>query len=469
MSAIHPFLALNVRNGTPQAKQYVNATPTFFGGTFGTADVVSGVSTPTFIKGYVPIVRFGGSSTFLATVGNQVYQSTNAGTSWTSVYTMSTLPATVQNAKTGLWVIYNTGTPTVVLGWSNETTATVYFTNSTNGTSWAATVQATGLSLGYIAADTVVWDGNLVTWWAYENGSGAAPFTTIYSPSSNSISSQVPANNGFNISVSMCVFQNRCFAVVQTSSGTALLNEMVAGSWVTDATMATGLGASGINDQAQNALFTDGTNMYAFFYKGSTGWQAYQITSALVVTNITSSVMPAVGLDTSATTSSRWKVVIDCYAVPGSASIWLYYALNGTTGTNWTEYQWNGNASLMTLVQTAGDVSDAMPFVRHSQGTTFWVSGENMPVITGFAAGSAGNITVSYVVYSDSLSGTCNIQGYFGTNTQAFPLSPATINGVGGGQVTGVPMNGTTQTLTWNAQTDGFTPGALVKFILEQD
>src|SRR5271154_151880 len=105
MSAIHPFLALNTRNGTPQARQYVNTTPTSFGATFGSADTISGPPLAS-IKGYVPIVRFGGSNVFLATVGGQVYRSTNGGTSWTSVYTFSpAISGSNQEGQTGLWII----------------------------------------------------------------------------------------------------------------------------------------------------------------------------------------------------------------------------------------------------------------------------------------------------------------------------------------------------------------------------
>ena len=466
MTAISPFLALNIRNGTPQLRNYVNATPTSFGSTFGAADTDTGF-TANIIKGYVPVVRLGGSQTFLATVGNAVYRSTDGGTTWTSVKTLTGIGALYQSGKIGLWVIYNTGVPTAVVSWT-EGGSPVHFSSTTDGATWTSDVTIATINL-YAPVDTVVWQGNLVSWWGYVNGSGSAPQSVTYNPSTNSASVSSDTNNGFNLSTCLCVFQNRLFALVQTSSGSVLLREQIGGVWMAQQTIATGISGTAITDQTKVALFTDSTNMYAFWYKGvaTTGWQCTQFDSSLTATNITSSVIPA-GLDTTATTTSRWQIIVDCRANPGTFNIWGYYAPNGNQSTNWTEYQWNGNSSLMTLVQTGGDVADGMPFVRHSQGDTFFTASEFYVEILGFSAGSAGNITVTYALYSDTGSGTASVQGFFGTGDQAYPLSPATINGVPAGTVTGIPLDGSHHTLTWNAQTDGFTPGSQAKFVLEQ-
>jgi hypothetical protein len=473
-----PFLALNVRNGTPQLRRYISGSVTSSGATFGTEDNNTGLAASSQFNAFMnmsPVVQFGGSNTLIATVGNQIYRSTNGGTSWSSVRTLTTLAATVQGAKSGIWILYSNGVPELTLVYKNSA-ATWYVETSPDGTTWTTrgpfTLSGAG---GYPDVSIVVW-GNRLAFLNGDGGSAGAGFfayVALYDPNTHTFTSFSSPSmaNVYNIGC-LCVFRNRLFALVDRGSNVISIYEAVGGvlSFVVDLETT---GASTPTLNARWALFASGTKMYALYWKSvALGWRCKELDSNLAATDITSSVIPP-GM-TIGSSSDRAGVIVDNNPNPGSApSIYIMYATSGATSASWTTYQWNGPAALMTAIGPPGGTpGDGIPFGLGSQGATFWTADERHGEIVSNTY-VAGGVRFSFKLYSAGGAETVVARLWYANQTTAYPVSACTLTNASAGVIAGNAISGltadnsTTYLVTWNAQTDGIVAGDYAKVVLE--
>jgi hypothetical protein len=473
---IAPFIAINSRGATtPQARRYINMSPTPFGATFGSNDTNSGSGGLNSPRGTPAIIKFGGSQTFLATVGTEIYRSTDGGTSWTLVktFTAGTHIASARSvAKSGLWVLHPNGVATAVVITHCYPNTDYYAHYSTNGTSWTTVGPFVLGTAGYTEpTDFCVWRGRLCVLWAAGDFNLDQEMLSIFDPVTNTMTFALTGTQGSSTVANgaMCVFNDRLFTITRGYAGSARCDfkEYVAGSFVT---LATDLQSGGGNGAQKIAMFVDGANMYAW-QCNSSAWIVYKWTSALVRSDITTSVKPT-GL--AAGTDARMHVIVDNRSTPGSTpTIWLVSSTDGGASTTLNLWKWNGDTSFIGTIpgsasstpdDTGGTARDNVSFIKHSQGVTFWTSGEDHIEMKGFAA-ALGGLTVSFKLYSDAGTGTANVRAWQGVATDEYPLSPATLTGAGG---TFAKDNTTTYSIGWSAQTDGFATGQYAKFILEK-
>jgi hypothetical protein len=142
----------------------------------------------------------------------------------------------------------------------------------------------------------------------------------------------------------------------------------------------------------------------------------------------------------------------------------LFYAVNGTGGTTWTVYKWNGSSALMTLVDSGGgNVMHALPSAL-SFGERIFTAGELDIKITLREAVPGGE-KVSFTVSGGGTGRKMKMHHLLkGTPpllscTLSAPVTggSATFNG-GLNQVENIDADGVTvYTVVWTPQPDGLS------------
>jgi len=471
---IAPFLALGNRGaGTPQLKRYLNATPAIVGSTFGVPDTSAvGLNVN---RGYPAVIKFGGSRTFLATVGLDIYRSTNGGASWSSVFTFVSgthLHPSSTASKSGLFVLHVGGAATACIVTQHHTTSDWWAFTSADGTTWATHGPFSGPNSSYNDPhDSVVWSGRLVSMWG--RGADANVVSTVFDPSTLSMTfasmATIGPGNVVN-DIPLCVYRDRLFALNHESSGSRLvrLEELSFGSWIP--VEAAWDGCSTTNE-GKNCLFTDGTFMYVFMQRlGS--WMCHYWDSLLTRTDITAITVPT-ALASGMLNTARMSVVADSRTLMGiPPRFWLHQSVDGAPGSMLNQWAWNTLGAFIGASpgspasipdDSGGSARDNLPFVAHAQGTTFWTSGEEHVEQVGMAP-APGGITVSFRLYSDFGVGTTNVRAWRGVALQTTPINAATLTG----PTLGLAKDNTTiHQVVWEAVIDGFTAGQRAKFVLE--
>lgn len=227
---------------------------------------------------------------------------------------------------------------------------------------------------------------------------------------------------------------------------------------------------------ARSGLFSDGTDLHAVVTVGSTnvGWKHYRITAAsgfdpTAAVDLTLLVVPVAlrsNYDAGTGTASgdkRCLVIQDSETTPGTMRTFLAFSDNALPGTNYTTYEFLGNASLYGTVGIAqGQVRDALPTDSRNGGAYFFTPGQRGIRILSVTPAIGGE-RVDYLV---SGGGTVNVQ--FRRSIQQQPATAlCTLTGTatgGGTRVGNVVQNAvadgvTPQTVIWDFFTDGISNG----------
>lgn len=473
---IAPFIALNYQVGTPQMVRYAGASPAPVGNTFGTADTVATAANTTQPNGR--IIQFGGLNTYLAATGNNIWRTTDGGTTWTSVYTFTGLNpgGGIPNAnKSGFNIFYLNGIPAVGIMYITLSGSwSMFFAYSFNGITWT-TVTATFVNIGgtEVGVNDSLVIGNTIFY-----SIATRPEILIALPGAATNIFMTPSGAASNqLTPSFCQFNNRVFILyIRTASTTLTLGEIVGQSSAVIASLDTGL--TGTTGQGMGALFVDGVNMYAIARGSAGGYRAWQIDSALSVTEITSTVLPSV-LTTASSQGggTRMRVLIDGVSSPGSSpDIYLYYA--ASADSMWAAYQWNGNAAQITLITQGGSTRTSLPFVNNVTGSYF-VADSVFPSTAGISVEitnrifTATGVRLSFKIYGTSAGGATSFRVYVGDENAEYPtvagtLTNPSVGAISGGNInTGLTAdNGvTTYQVTWAAQTDGFSTNEQFRLI----
>lgn len=471
-----PFLALNYHEGvTPRVRRYVTGTESDQGVTFGALETSAGVGGQSGQR----VIRFLGHSTWIASVRDSIYRSTDAGASYTAVFTDGNLGTSP--AKAGPYLLYPGGVATlVVLGKQDGSSNWRVFT-STDGVSWTASGATSIADTGGMSIQSITqWRGSLYAQ-TCSLGSGGLQRTMIWNTTGvSSVTGPTNVGGAATMNAALCVFEDRLFCVdYGVGAGSRALHELVGGAWVTrDAFQ--GNTAPALAADAKSTLFVDPTanELVAIVQgPGANDWNCQSWNTALVRTDRTSStaVNTAFGV---ASSTTRVAVLVDGQKQTGSAPpIYLYHAANGTSGTPFTLYQWNGVSSPITSIGSGGNVQRAMPFGVQNGGNVFWTSGQRHIEIVSRVAVSGG-LRYTYRVYSPNGSpDTVSVRLPKATNVGEYPLTPyATLSNPspgslsGGTTITGIDAanNGVTPHLvTWEAQTDGFGIGDYAKIVFD--
>lgn len=474
------FLTINYRGAsTPIISLYRPTAPipvAFWGSAFGSLD--SGTSNNNCAMNRV--IKFYGyrppSSSlfeaFYAAVGDQVYQSTDYGMTWTSVYTLSPLTANTIN-KSGLNIVYLNGLPTLCIFWYNSPTARWYGAYTLDGTTWTthgpftlAASTTNGLTSDIVYGNSVYCVTN----------PGSNGYAVNYDPGSGNMTSITLTGASTAGCACLAEYNNRLFCLYTITTATdSRLSEIVSGTLSNITSSIHGSGVTGTGNMC--SLFADPTdgNLYGIFH-GPTGFVAYQWTSSLgTPTNISSTVLPT-SLSTTAATA-RLIVFVDQIEISGYPRIYLWYAPDGDVASLWVPLTWNGASAVITSMSGAtaqGTVGSAMPANRSAPGPYYWYPYAPYSIILSREYTSSG-IVLSLRLYGASTNNNA-FRAFYSTGSEEYPIHPCTLTSPSSGTVVGGNIvrniapgtpSGTAFTVTWNATADGLSTGDGFQLVCE--
>lgn len=488
---VAPFISLNFQvSGSPQIVRYAGTNASTVGNTFGSLDVFGTAPSGTLNLPLMPrgrVIRFGGLNTYLATVGNAIFRSTDGGTTWTSVLTLPSIN-TANHRKSGFAVVYLNGLPAVCMIYQSTSTTETRGAFSFDGVTWTTQGPFTTVGNGATANvgfnDTLVMGSTMVV--ALGSGPAGTDVVIFYTPGSNNQVAVTPAGIGnSNVSPAICVFNNRLFVLyVRTASTNLTLGEIVGQQAVVIDLIESssfGLGMSG----SACTLFVDGANMYAISLgsngTSNTGFKVWQFTAALTRTEITSTVLPTVLRSAfpsfGGNFSTRCLAIVDGVTSPGSSPT-IYLMFSASSNSIWALYRWNGNATEISLISQGGSTLQSIPFFDNVTGTYF-VSDSVFPSTAGISVEitnrifTATGVRLSFKIYGTSAGGAVSFRVYVGDEFAEYPtiagtLTDPSVGAISGGNInTGLTAdNGaTTYLVTWAAQTDGFSTNEQFRLI----
>lgn len=469
---IAPFVALQYQSTPVTMIRYAATNSSMIGTSFGSAD--AGIAaTLNVVQPNGRVINFGGLNTYLAATGDSIYRTTDGGTTWTQVLTLASINAE-NHRKSGFSVVYLNGIPAVTLIYSSldTTIRTVY---SFDGLNWTAQGPFTITSLG--AGTDVGFNRTIVIGSTLYMAITNTARIIIYDPGANNAIEVTPSGAaGAGQSPGICEFNNRVFVLATRTTGTTLtLFEIVGQTSTIISSLASQPTATATG---QAALFVDGTNMYAIGLgaDASGGLACFQVTSALAVTDISTTVLPAV-LRTNIPTDSggsnksiRVIPVIDGVSSPGSSpTIYLYISI--TANGPWALYQWNGNATQISLISQGGSSLHSLPGFGNVTGSYF-VADSVFPSTSGITVEitnrtfTSNGVRLSFKLYGSV--GSVSFRAYVGDSTAEYPTTACTLTNPSVGAISGGTINtgltadngATTYQVTWASQTDGFAQNA---------
>jgi len=484
---IAPFIGLQFQTGTPQMFRYAGTNVAAVGNSFGTADTAVTVSNSNNCMPCGRVIRFGGLNTYVATVDTHIYRSTDGGSTWTAVHTLTDIATAMTQAKSGFAVVYLNGLPALAMiyqGSGGGSCNSYYGAYSFDGVTWTTQGPFTIISGGnqsnvnrgfnhmVVQGSTIFIQGGSSS----AAGGPSSDYTFIYQPGANSLTAANPSGIGVgNMSPTICEFNNRIFVLyVQTAATTLTLGEIVGNNATVIASLQTSMPST---TSGTGTLFVDGVNMYAIATGtngagSNTGFKVWQVSSSLVVTEITSTVLPTIlrsAYPAGASAEGRVQAVIDGVTSPGSSpTIYLYFSFSANT--NYALYRWNGNATEITLISQGGTTLHSLPFFSNVTGTYF-IADSVYPSTTGISVEvtnrifTATGVRLSFKIYGTSAGGAVSFRVYVGAVNAEYPTTAGTLTDPSVGAISGGNINtgltadngATTYQVTWAAQTDGFT------------
>lgn len=486
---VAPFIALEYRT-SPQIIRYAGTSAALVGASFGVADSTTTSNlAAVFPRGRV--IRFGGLNTYVATVGSSIYRSTDGGMTWTAVQSLTDLNSNTHR-KSGFVVVYLNGVPALAMIYGGTTNTQVYGVYSFDGINWTTqgpfTVLGGGGGAGAVIGynQLIVQDSTIFLQLGSAGGGTTAGTdnTVIWTPgSNNAVGTSLSGIQSGQLAPSLCEFNNRLFGLYQRTTSSALtLGEIVGQTTVVLTSLQLG---EPTTSGGAGTLFVDGVNMYAIATGSdgagtNTGLKAWQISSSLVVTEITSTVLPAIlrtafSTDGSGAVSCRILSLIDGVSSPGSSpTIYLYFSSTGNS--DWALYQWNGNATEISLISQGGSTLNSMPLFGFVNGDYF-VADSVFPSTSGISAEiinrtfTATGVRLSFKLYGTA--GSVSFRAYYGDANSEYPTNAATLTNPSVGAISGGTTNtgltaddgATTYQVTWDAQTDGFTQNSQYRLV----
>jgi len=460
--------------GVCTAYRYIGASPTQLGDTFGVRGSTASSNQTATRNG---LIHFKGNIYARAADGVYVKDdpTTDAGT-WTQAHAF-TNPDVTTTRMPGLHVIPVNDVPTLVTVFKDNSAANGYRWAKFDGTTWTASVSATnagGATDYFTLIDEIVYRGVLHF---IIGGASSTSIAITFDPGSDTFSA--PTEPFTNPVTSMCVFNDRLLAVYLPSTEDATLAEYTGGSWV--AVAGSNVGWNSVNAVHLNAkftLFTDGTYLYGMVPSPTTdGCRCVQWDASLgTPVNITDPVLPLSlrssvdgGSYGGARLNTRWATILDQNTDPALADKYLYQS--PTQSGPWTVYKWNGPGSVITQIDSGGDVTASIPSSPNQAGEYIFTPGEMDIWITGKTP-VVGGQRVYFSCSGDP--GNADKIVNFRFNDQGEPcLALATLIGMGvfSGSPAGAPTLGTNQVenvdadpsvvyyADWILTSDGFTSG----------
>jgi len=480
--AAPPLLMLQHRSGAgPRVVRYVGLTAVNLGNTFGALET-GGVS----ISSRNRVVQVGGA--VYAVQDDGVYKLQGDDVTWSSTVPNGGLPFSTPSTagdavvRSGLEVMYPNDVPSLVGVYRTAAGQLKGYSLDMSTGIWTEAATSVGLVNVPTGASGGLW--NQITFEGQLHLFGSDSGTNLprvwrFNPTSGTYFSDViTIADSIDRSIDAVVFNNRLHCVYRPVANTLRLGEWLAGTW-TDLGIVIDAGpVNPATDIHRRCLFTDGTFMFAIVGSDST-WRTWQLDGSFTVLDKSTLTLPAdlrsaaVGGGTFVgTPDGRFLGFADVDSVPGSFSFYFLYAANGTAGTSWTRYEWQGNAATMTTTGTVGDVAHAVASAKAPGGERIFTPSELDILITAKAPVLGGE-RIYFKAYGAVGPTDKTVEFYY--NRQGEPaVATATLSGTAAGGVatrvgntiTNVQADGTTTyEITWNITADSISAGDRVQLV----
>ena len=475
-------LAFARQASPPAVFRYLNGTVTQVGNTFGTAEAA--VSSPGADMNTQRACQFKGSNDLYALNRDDVYQYNKGTGNWTSVHTLTAPSLNGKSPRVGPVVMQVNGVPTLVVAYQSQAVNTAWrFATSVDGTTW----NTSGNLIGPVHSilELAIWNPIVVgqTLWFFTTDSGSQAYIYGINPTIGTLTTVlcravITPNFASTFYLSQCVWNGVHYVVglSPANNGDAVLYSFSGASFTTVATLNQVASLTGIAagfDQ-KHASFVYGDDLIVLTWgrytgAGFLGWYVWRVQPGLVITDITAATMPSslsAYVSPNKPQDGGWGVLVDQESNPGGVpEIYLYYRSNGTSGTPWAVYKWNGFATLMgnagAPTGSGGDGSHCMAFDMLGSGKLFYTEDE-LDVSIESIVQALGGQTISFRLYSASGTEVVDVDFFYNDEGESAKTGPASILNASAGtivanQITGLTAdNGATlYTVLWDTTGTG--------------
>jgi len=500
------FYALNNRSGTPQLKIYAPERNSV-GSTFASAE--------TFTAGdqsSCRVILFGSTTNsgvegsngiLIAMQRSGIYRSTDQGSNWTLVHTLTDVDTTA--CKSGLYIVYINGVATLCGFYCAVTGSAFRGVTSTDGTTWTNVILPGATASGTTAPyGMTLYRGKLF------GIQGTQVF--IYDPGAGTISgipsSSVPSASSLS-SAGLTVCAGNVYIAYRDTSGFLSLAKLAGSNFskkfTSGSLVSTGTGKWGVwtltTDPTANPFNPAGVaeSIAVIAHRPGAGtlspfdprWGSYffqylPTTDTFTFTDLTATAIPSLMATASGTTTSI-AIFFDNAVNPGAVRDVFVYYNDGTTNWNlykWGNYlrmgKWSDLAANIPLVEDFADTADALPSLPQVTGSYIFGAGVNVGSSSQVSvnlisrAYVVGGIRLTFTLAFPQFAGQmAKIVGFWGTKNTTLPNdSVATLTASSHGTIVSnviynlVPDGVTQFQVTWLAETDGISNFDSYKIVL---
>ncbi len=415
------------------------------------------------------------------------------GTTWTNVKTLVSPPGLGTGDEGQIYGFVNmlvNGVPTLVCTYREGNGGNIRATKSTDGTAWTDVVSGSLFAPGNGGHPWGIHQvGNTLYWFGTELTS-TNNVIAFYTPSTDSFGAFAlnGAITGNPAVWSGTAFKGRHYllGLDDSNSDRPALMQVVGGSLSLVENLGAGM-APVVGNETKYVLWTDTVDLYGLYYhnQGSGAewicrrWTDNGAGGLNASTDISATVLPTAFRSAGTPPATgRWGMILDPEDNPGGVPTQtLYYASTGTVGTSWSEFRWNGNASLIGVGgaanSTGGDTGHVLPFFNVPSGDRTYTSG-GLHASIELLTPVLGAEQVSFRLFSSSGTPTVNFRLFYtkdgDTATTLATIQNASAGTIVSNQITGLTADttgSTTYTVEWDTETDGLSPGQQVVLVGE--
>jgi len=446
-----PFLGMQLA-GSPTLILYNNPPSSItLGSSFGTAEAgTSTVDQPVnraiYFTGSNIYNTSGSAGSFYATVGDSIYRTLDGGNTWSVAATLTLINAS-NHDKSGLNIVTGLNGLQYMCLVYLDTSGLMRGVRTTDGYTWISDGPfGSADNSGGFTQDTVLGD-SLYTF----SSTSSSANVVIYQMGNGNISAIAGPTSFTTSRAAMCVWDNMIYIAGYVSS-TRPLYTLNGGSFGQVKNLATV--SSGTNATTTNKLgmFVDGSSLYVFSLQvgASTGWACYKIDTpgTYTVTDITSTVISgsmAVQGGGGPGTSSRILTYVEPDSAGTNPTKYLLYSADGTAGTAFELFQWNGPSAAMSSIASGGDVAHAVTVSKRSASNGVYATFGTYPYIISSGPTTSGtvgwrvNFTLWQGSYSPSNNPDVKIRLWFGGSNDEYLQQVGTLANPAVSLVPGTP------------------------------
>ena len=408
-----------------------------------------------------------------ALLGKTIYESDDEGATWSTALALTAVRE-AGSACTGIWPVA-VDNNTFLAGFYATTTNSEFrwFKYDIAADTWSQAASGTVIA----GTDADFNDASISSTISYKNKlyavvGDAATETLTFDPQSESIGfiTNFPGANS-NTAATLCEYAGHLYYGIFGDVGGSVgrLLRLSGGAWVEEANLGGSYRGAWSDGPGRAAFFVaDDDNMYWIgFWNGDNAYRCYKFThtsgGAVTTSNVTTAVLP-LNFRTSGPPgglNGRWMTYTE--RTPTGHTVHLYFSTGGLPSDSISHFVFVDDVTVLTdLGSVAGDGTFAFPVNAAGGGEREFTVGEPHVELLDVEK-IVGGMRISFKATVPG-GGNLSIAGYHTSGDNPVPNSEMTwsnpsVGSMNGNIIENVPGNDATQTVDWDAETDGFTTG----------